>query len=444
MAAATEVRLEPRGAVLRAFTCHDPELLVDGPAGTGKSFGLLWLLHVRAMRYPRSRHLMLRKYRASLTQAGLVTWQKAIQPERYGARFHEQKQEYRYPNGAVVVVGGLDKSSKVMSTEYDTIYVQEATELEQGEWEDASTRCRNGAMPYQQLCGDCNPSSDRHWLKQRWERGALTRYKSEHVDNPALWDGAAWTERGAAYLARLENLTGVRKLRLKDGLWVSAEGMVYEDTWNARTHVIERFAIPRTWPRYLAIDFGYTNPFVCQWWAEDGDGRLYRYRELYMTRRLVEDHARAIRTILETEPLPRAVICDHDAEGRATLERHLRLVTKPAYKAIREGIQAVAGRLKPAGDGRPRLFLLRESLLEADPELVEGRQPTCTEDEMESYIWDTRNGRKQGEEPLDKDNHGNDAMRYLVAFVDDIGGRRRAFRAAGAGERPILAEYTGR
>lgn len=438
-----EVRLEPRGAVLRAFTNHDPELLVDGPAGTGKSFGLLWLLHLRALRYPGSRHLMLRKYRASLTQAALVTWQTEIRPDLYGVRFTAEK-GFRYPNRSVVVVGGLDVSSKVMSTQYDTIYVQEATELQEGEWEDASTRCRNGMMPYQQLYGDCNPGPDRHWLKQRWERGTLTRLPSVHEDNPSLYHAGAYTDQGRAYLARLDALSGVRKQRLRHGLWVSAEGMVYEDTWQARLHCMPRFAIPRSWPRYLAIDFGYTNPFVCQWWAQDPDGRLYRYRELYMSKRLVEDHARAIKVILETEPPPRAIVCDHDAEGRATLERYLRLSTKPAYKAIRDGIQAVAARLRVAGDGKPRLFLLAGSLLEVDPDLAEGRQPTCTEDEMESYIWDTRNGRKGGEEPLDKDNHGNDSLRYLVAFVDNIGRERKTFRGASAGERPVVSGYQPR
>ena len=39
------------------------------------------------------------------------------------------RQAYHYPNGSEVVVGGLDKPSKVMSTEYDLVYVQEAIEL---------------------------------------------------------------------------------------------------------------------------------------------------------------------------------------------------------------------------------------------------------------------------------------------------------------------------
>ena len=31
----------------------------------------------------------------------------------------------------------------------------------------------------------------------------------------------------------------------------------------------------------LMVDFGYTNPFTCQWWAMDHDGRLYLYREIF-------------------------------------------------------------------------------------------------------------------------------------------------------------------
>ena len=40
-------------------------------------------------------------------------------------------------------------------------------------------------------------------------------------------------------------------------------------------HVVDPFDIPTDWSRYLSIDFGYTNPFVAQWWALDHDGRLY-------------------------------------------------------------------------------------------------------------------------------------------------------------------------
>jgi len=43
-------------------------------------------------------------------------------------------QSYTYPNGSTIVLGGLDKESRIMSTQYDVIYVQEAIELTEAEW----------------------------------------------------------------------------------------------------------------------------------------------------------------------------------------------------------------------------------------------------------------------------------------------------------------------
>jgi hypothetical protein len=112
------------------------------------------------------------------------------------------------------------------------------------------------------------------------------------------------------------------------------------------------------------------------------------------------------------------VICDHDAEDRATLGHHLKMQTTPARKDKSPGIQAVASRLKIAGDGKPRLFVLRDSLAERDRNLQEQKKPACIEEEFDSYVWDLSNNRKKGEEPVDKDNHGMDALRYMVAQMD--------------------------
>jgi len=132
----------------------------------------------------------------------------------------------------------------------------------------------------------------------------------------------------------------------------------------------------------------------------------------------VEDHAETIKTVgLDGV---RAVVCDHDAEDRATLARKLGCPTLAAYKAVAPGIQATAARLKPAGDGRSRLMLMADSLVEKDPELADAGKPTCTEDEVESYVWDTRAGLRKGDQPVKRDDHGMDATRYIVAFVDDL------------------------
>jgi hypothetical protein len=189
-----------------------------------------------------------------------------------------------------------------------------------------------------------------------------------------------------------------------------------------------RYAVPDPAPlaALLVVDFGFTNPFVWHWLAEDDDGRLYLYREIYRTRGLVSDHAVAgLRTMHawdETlqqpcwvdadDPRPAAVLCDHVAEDRATFERVVKLPTEPAPKAVDAGLQDVADRLKPADDGKPRLFVfLNARCHEPDPELLQIAKPTCTADAVDSYIWDP--ACKKGERPLKQDDHGMDATRYM-------------------------------
>src|SRR5262245_31871029 len=169
------------------------------------------------------------------------------------------------------------------------------------------------------------------------------------------------------------------------------------------------------WPRYMGIDFGFTNPFVCQWWALSPDGDLYLYREIYKTRTLVEDHARAIKWAWINDPRPEKIICDHDAEDRATLEKHLDMPTVAAEKSVSAGIQAVAGRLKLKPNGKPRLLILRDALASRDEDLLEARKPTCTLDEIDGYIW--KDGAKK-DEPVKENDHGVDTMRYVVAEFD--------------------------
>src|SRR5262249_45881525 len=225
------------------------------------------------------------------------------------------------------------------------------------------------------------------------------------------------TEQGKLTLSILDQLTGPRRARLRYGQWAGAEGMVYEDSWDAKTNLIDSFDVPTDWRRYLAIDFGFTNPFVCQWWAEDPDGRLYLYREIYRTQTLVEDHARQIKTLSVGEKFE-AIICDHDAEGRATFSQHTGWQTTAAKKEVLAGIQLVASRFRKAGDGRPRLFIMRGVLVARDEALADKHKPTCTADEIDSYIWKQSSTPGRKEEPLKENDHGCDAKRYMVAHLD--------------------------
>lgn len=63
------------------------------------------------------------------------------------------------------------------------------------------------------------------------------------------------------------------------GDWNSMEGGFFEDDWNPGVHVIAPFKIPRDWPKFRAMDWGYKAPGTCGWFALDPDENLYQFYE---------------------------------------------------------------------------------------------------------------------------------------------------------------------
>ena len=461
----TERNLWFHGASANLLHIQRREVVIAGAAGTGKSLACMAKLNALCEDTPGLRCLIVRKTRESLTESALVTWEQKVLPEGHESLQGQQRrtrQNYTYSNGSQVILGGMDKPSKIMSTEFDLIYVQEAIELNEEDWEALLTRLRNGRLPYQQLLADTNPDTPSHWIKQRAAANKLLLLESRHEDNPRLYDNAAkrWTPDGLKYLATLDQLTGPRYQRLRHGKWVQAEGAVY-DTFSRGVHVVDITPCPPPpdWPRYLGIDFGYRDPFVCLWTAIAPDNRLWVYRQYVRTERLVEDHAKAIKDYMAWEEReqklrltrmrrdkikelgedraarwhhesmeaipgqlrPKAVICDHDAEDRATLQKHLGMPTVAAYKpSIKSGIQEVIARLRVQGDGRPSLYIGAASLpvSERDRGMDGKKLPIGVAEEMEGYVWNVEGGRKRGEEPVDKNNHALDALRYVVNHLD--------------------------
>jgi PBSX family phage terminase large subunit len=436
------------GAASALWRCRDGEVLISGPAGTGKSKACLEKLNACALQFPGMRGLIVRKTRESLTESALVTFEERVLPANdpiaLGVK-RSNRHAYDYPNGSTIVVAGLrqagrDVTQKVMSTDYDMAYVQEAVELSEDDWERLTTRLRNGVMPFQQLLADTNPDTPTHWLKRRCDAGQATLLESRHEDNPLLWDHkvGSWTEAGRSYIAKLDALTGPRKLRLRHGRWVQAEGVVYEE-FDRDVHLIDEPVGP--FRRYVAgVDWGYTNPGVIEVFGIDGDGRMTLVREVYRTRRLIgwwvakaaEIHARLGIETFQCDPSEPAYIEQFRAAG---------LPAFPADNDIGIGIQAVQERLKAALDGRPRLTFLRDVTDDRDADLVEAKKPTGVVEEFDSYVWQTAaNGKPLKEVPVDMNNHGMDALRYVALHL----GRPAVGSPAVAGHRsPIAAHIPG-
>jgi phage terminase large subunit len=412
-------RYSPRGGPLELFFALDPEVLIEGPAGTGKSLACLKRLDRNAVKYPGSRQLVARKTRASLTQTTLVTFERKVIVPGGRVRFHTTLQAYLYPNGSQIVVGGLDKSSKVMSSDYDTIYVSEAIELLESDAEDLTTRLRHGVIPHQQLLMDCNPGPPSHWLNRRCEAKKTRRILSRHEDNPTLWDDRCgdWTAAGVSYIAKLDALSGVRYDRLRLGLWRAAEGQVY-DRWDPRVHLVDDLD-PKDFRRKIgSADWGYTNPAALQVWGVDGDDRMGMLHETYRTRETIDWLIGRALVLKERYGVERW-FCDPSEPGFIEQFRQAGLNAEPAINDVLPGIDAVQRRLVVPGDGRPRLVIARSAMEDIDTDLLDRKQPVSTAEEIESYVWSKRaDGLPTKEKPVDAYNHGCDAMRYAVMGVD--------------------------
>jgi hypothetical protein len=413
------------GAAITAWRSGRREALMAGPAATGKSRACLEKLHYCMSKYPHSRGLMLRKTRTSLTQSAMVSYEEKVLPQGWLGnliRFKTQEQQYEYPNGSIIAVGGLDNADKIQSSEWDFVYVQEATELTIKDWEVLTKCLRNHQMPYQQLLADCNPSYPTHWLKQRCDRGVTQMIESRHEDNPTLT---------LQDMQALDNLTGVRKERLRYGRWAAAEGQVFEN-WDTNVHKVSKEQLVQ-WSilrpdgslnrqgvsRVLCgVDWGWTNPGTLNVFALDGDERMYLLCEVYMSGKTIDWWVEQALHLQREFGIER-FICDPSGAAYIAEFNGAGLTAIGANNDIIPGIDALQRRLRVAGDGRARFYLYEYSLRDRDMKREAAHEPVCFEQEIDSYVWQkSRDGAPIKELPVKVNDHSLDNTRYVVNYLE--------------------------
>jgi PBSX family phage terminase large subunit len=452
-------RIAIRGAVRELWEAYerlDPpkHALVEGPAGTGKTFGILLLIRRLCERHPGIRVLLNRKTRVSMSESTLKTWEEVLGPEHPAQRERRAtralRKEWRFPNGSVVVAGGMNNTASWFGSEYDLIYVNEAIELTEQEFESLfrSQRGRSGWPMRRAIILDTNPEADTHWLNLRASDPAakMRRLYSRLGDNPAFASPAGeLTQDGVDFLEGVTLLTGVMRERMLLGRWVAAEGICL-DRFDRARHWIDREHAPVKFRQFVAgMDFGWRYPSAgtLQLYGVTGDQTAYLLAEHYQgdkspawwADRVRNWHERFGLSWVAADAAEPKIIDLINTELRRHDEPTGRLV-RPAIKDVKAGVYL----LNQLFD-QDRLYLCRDSLVRPDERLRQLRRPLQVVDEIGSYVWETTRENRPVDERPDPGciDHGIDAMRYMAmelyrrGYPTPAGVPKRAGSAAAAG-----------
>jgi PBSX family phage terminase large subunit len=260
--------------------------------------------------------------------------------------------------------------------------------------------------PRARLFGTTNPDSPNHWLKTGFLDRAdvldLARFHFTLRDNPHL---------PPEFITSLEaEYTGLWFKRFVLGLWILAEGAIYE-AWDTDFHVVPEIPPIQRW--WVGIDYGTVNPFVALLMGLGFDGRVYvvsEYRwDSHLTQRQKTDseYSADLRNWLN-EPRRMATITSP-------------IVPDPAYLIVDPSAASFRVQLHSDGVSGVRL---------ADNEVVDGIRLTAAAlaqgrlrvhmsckgliGEMPGYVWDPDRAEKGIEEPVKLNDHGPDALCYAL------------------------------
>ncbi len=275
------------------------EVLFGGAAGGGKSYGQLVDALLYAIKYPRSRQLILRKTFPELEHSMIFT-SLGFYPKNI-CKYSASAKKWTFVNGSIIEFGYCATRTDVLryqGAEYDVVRFDELTHFTQEQYTYLISRIR-GVNPYPKMVkSSTNPGGIGHsWVKNRFIDGHKPGEVYTDGDTgvkrlfiPSLvTDNVFLMQADGDYVKRLEQLPENEKKALLYGQWDIFDGQVFSEWRNSAfgrrtrrwSHVIEPFEIPKEWRRFRAFDFGYSKPFAVAWFAVDNDGRAYNYRELY-------------------------------------------------------------------------------------------------------------------------------------------------------------------
>lgn len=232
-----------------------PILLLTGSAGGGKSLLAGHLIHRDMLRYRNAMSVILRKTRESMTNSTVLFYERQIVGKTPHVHHNKSAHRFEYEDtNSIVAYGGMkDEEQREqirsigLSGGLDRAWMEEANRFQQADLNEMLARMRGTATPYCQILLTTNPDAPTHWIKTLLiDGGKASVYFSSALDN---------AHNPPEYLNALQQMTGIQGLRLRDGKWVQAEGVVF-DNWDLANVSAEAEYNP-DWPLWWGVDDGY-------------------------------------------------------------------------------------------------------------------------------------------------------------------------------------------
>ena len=269
----------------------EQDVLYGGAAGGGKSFAML-VDPLRFMNRSEHRALLLRRSMPELRE--LIDKSRELYTKAFpGAKFREVEKVWKFPSGATLEFGYLDRDADVyryQGQSYSWIGIDELTQYPTEfplQYLQSRLRTTDSEIKPYIRC-TANPGGvGGHWVRKRYLTPAPPNEAFKGPDGltrkfiPARLEDNPYLSKDGRYEQMLASLPPVQRKQLLEGNWDVAEGAAFVE-FNPEIHVIPPFKIPIHWAKYKGVDYGYAAESCCVWSTIDpDDDTLIIYRELY-------------------------------------------------------------------------------------------------------------------------------------------------------------------
>ena len=282
---------------------HRYRVVKGGRASKKSRTAGLWYIY-NMMKYPLANTLVVRKTFNTHKDSTFAVLKWAA--ERLGVshlwQFKESPLEAIYkPTGQKILFRGFDDPIKLTSITVSTgvlcwVWLEEAFEIEDEEEFRTLDESIRGEMPpglWKQLTLSFNPWVNSHWTKTRF----FDNTDPDAFTLTTTYKGNEWLDEADRKLIEDLAVTNPERYKVVGLGDYGIPGGTYFDEFRTDIHVIEPFAIPSDWRRYITLDYG-LDMLAAYWIAVDTHQKAHAYKEIYQSGLIISDAAKAIKAMM--------------------------------------------------------------------------------------------------------------------------------------------------